>query len=73
MIILSMYSASDDWSSILGDPTKAGLGIFSMLFDVLFIWQHYFLYRGCMPYKVLTLEKDVLIDNAEPNSDKPDN
>lgn len=36
---------SDDWSSIFGDPTKFGLGLFSVLFDILFMVQHYGLYR----------------------------
>lgn len=35
----------DDWQSIFGDPTKFGLGLFSVLFDILFIIQHYVLYR----------------------------
>ena len=35
----------DDWSSIFGSPTKFGLGLFSILFDLLFIFQHYVLYR----------------------------
>lgn len=35
----------DDWSSIFGSPTKFGLGLFSILFDILFILQHYFFYR----------------------------
>jgi len=29
----------------MGDPTKFGLGLFSVLFDVLFMVQHYVLYR----------------------------
>lgn len=36
----------DDWSSIFGDPTKFGLGFFSVLFDIFFLIQHYILYRG---------------------------
>lgn len=40
---------SDDWGSIFGDPTKFGLGFFSILFDMLFIIQHYVLYRGNTP------------------------
>uniref|UniRef100_A0A1B6DT44 Cystinosin homolog n=1 Tax=Clastoptera arizonana TaxID=38151 RepID=A0A1B6DT44_9HEMI len=36
----------DDWDSIVGDPTKFGLGLFSVVFDLLFIFQHYFLYRS---------------------------
>ena len=35
----------NDWSSIFGSPTKFGLGLFSVLFDILFIVQHYILYR----------------------------
>ncbi|KAJ6637414.1 Cystinosin like [Pseudolycoriella hygida] len=35
----------DDWNSIFGDPTKFGLGLFSVLFDILFMVQHYGLYR----------------------------
>jgi hypothetical protein len=36
----------DDWSSIFGSPTKFGLGLFSILFDILFIMQHYCFYRS---------------------------
>ncbi|XP_043195929.1 cystinosin homolog isoform X2 [Amphibalanus amphitrite] len=36
----------NDWSSIFGNPTKFGLGLFSVLFDILFICQHYCLYRS---------------------------
>ncbi|XP_037025416.1 cystinosin homolog [Bradysia coprophila] len=35
----------DDWVSIFGDPTKFGLGLFSVCFDILFMVQHYGLYR----------------------------
>ena len=43
MILLS--ANYDDWRSIFGNPTKFGLGFFSILFDALFITQHYVLYR----------------------------
>ncbi|XP_036323478.1 cystinosin homolog isoform X2 [Rhagoletis pomonella] len=43
-MILNAYNY-DDWVSIFGDPTKFGLGLFSVLFDVLFILQHYVFYR----------------------------
>ena len=36
----------DDWKSIFGDPTKFGLGVFSIFFDVIFMFQHYVLYRN---------------------------
>ncbi|XP_021926700.1 cystinosin homolog isoform X2 [Zootermopsis nevadensis] len=35
----------NDWESIFGDPTKFGLGLFSVVFDIFFIIQHYILYR----------------------------
>lgn len=41
-----IFSITDDWQSIFGDPTKFGLGLFSVLFDILFIVQHYCLYRS---------------------------
>lgn len=43
-----------DWSSIFGNPTKFGLGSVSILFDILFIVQHYCLYRNSAPYEVVT-------------------
>jgi cystinosin len=50
--ILQMFllaSNYGDWSSIFGSPTKFGLGFFSVLIDVLFIVQHYILYRTHKP------------------------
>jgi len=35
---------TDDWSSILGSPTKLGLGLISIFYDVIFMVQHYMLY-----------------------------
>ncbi|CAB4027218.1 Cystinosin [Paramuricea clavata] len=42
MIILSYNN--DSWEAIFGDLTKFGLGLISVLFDILFIIQHYLLY-----------------------------
>uniref|UniRef100_A0A6G1SHQ8 Cystinosin homolog n=1 Tax=Aceria tosichella TaxID=561515 RepID=A0A6G1SHQ8_9ACAR len=36
----------DDWISIFGNFTKFGLGLVSMLFDIVFIVQHYVLYKS---------------------------
>ncbi|KAK6991118.1 cystinosin-like isoform X3 [Biomphalaria glabrata] len=36
----------DDWDSIFGNVTKFGLGLVTIVFDSLFIFQHYVLYRG---------------------------
>ncbi|XP_066996613.2 cystinosin homolog isoform X2 [Anabrus simplex] len=44
-MILNSYNYND-WASIFGDPTKFGLGLFSVAFDILFMIQHYILYRG---------------------------
>jgi len=54
--ILQMFLISynnDDWGSIFGDPTKFGLGLFSVLFDILFILQHYVFYSGNLPHEEL--------------------
>ncbi|XP_059219069.1 cystinosin homolog isoform X1 [Stomoxys calcitrans] len=42
-MILNAYNY-DDWVSIFGDPTKFGLGLFSVLFDIFFMLQHYVFY-----------------------------
>jgi uncharacterized protein with PQ loop repeat len=34
----------DDWTSLFGDPTKFGVGVFSILTDFIVMWQHYVLY-----------------------------
>ncbi|XP_046550313.1 cystinosin-like isoform X1 [Haliotis rubra] len=49
MFLLSINS--DDWGSIIGDPTKFGLGLFSMMFDVVFLVQN------CMYKKVVVDEE----------------
>ena len=53
------FLLSDDWSSIFGDPTKFGLGFFSILFDILFMVQHYCLYRRPTEYVSLS-ENDII-------------
>lgn len=39
-------SFQDDWSGITGNPLKFGLSVVSIAFDLLFIVQHYILYRS---------------------------
>lgn len=41
----SLLCFSDEWQLLFGDPTKFGLGLFSIIFDIVFIVQHYCLYR----------------------------
>ncbi|KAL6715911.1 hypothetical protein ACLMJK_006872 [Lecanora helva] len=38
-------SVQSDWSGVTGNPVKFGLGQISILFDVIFMVQHYVLYR----------------------------
>ena len=39
-------SLQQDWSGITGNPVKLGLGNVSILFDCIFMVQHYWLYHG---------------------------
>lgn len=39
----------DDWISIFGNFTKFGLGVISIFFDIIFIVQHYILYKDAAP------------------------
>lgn len=38
-------SSQGDWSGVTGNPAKLGLSNISMFFDIIFIVQHYVLYR----------------------------
>ena len=58
---------TDDWLSIFGDPTKFGLGFFSICFDLVFILQHYVLFRKARMKKT-GYEK---IGSDSPNGDLP--
>ncbi|XP_063811897.1 cystinosin [Pseudophryne corroboree] len=52
--IIQMFLQSynnDEWKLIFGDPTKFGLGLFSIIFDIIFITQHYCLYRKRRGYE----------------------
>lgn len=52
-MFLQSYN-NDQWELIFGDPTKFGLGIFSIFFDIIFMIQHYCLYRNKEPvYQIL--------------------
>lgn len=43
-MVLQSYNNAD-WTIFYGNITKLGLGFFSIFFDVIFIVQHYILYR----------------------------
>ena len=38
-------SLQSDWSGLTGNPVKLGLGNVSILFDIVFMVQHYILYK----------------------------
>lgn len=49
---LSIDSAlQNDWSGMIGNPVKFGLSNITIVFDIIFIFQHYVLYR--QPSKLL--------------------
>lgn len=54
-MILQSYN-NDQWMLFFGNPTKFGLGLFSVLFDLLFITQHYCLYRQQAEYQAVPAE-----------------
>ncbi|KAK3920500.1 Cystinosin-like protein [Frankliniella fusca] len=47
-MVLDAYNYHD-WASIFLSPTKFGLGLISIIFDVFFMVQHYILYRNQAP------------------------
>ncbi|KAG7276105.1 hypothetical protein CRUP_026193, partial [Coryphaenoides rupestris] len=49
-MILQSYN-NNQWGFIFGDPTKFGLGLLSVLFDILFLVQHYCFYRHPRQYE----------------------
>ncbi|XP_058982710.1 cystinosin homolog [Musca domestica] len=70
-MILNAYNY-DDWVSIFGDPTKFGLGLFSVLFDVFFMLQHYVFYRHSIDISKSneTVESVVGTASSDPKDSK---
>ena len=59
-------SLQADWSGITGNPVKFGLGNVSICFDLVFVVQHYWLYRGRGVRKVEDAEdRQLLRDDDE--------
>lgn len=59
----------DDWVSIFLNFTKFGLGAVSIMFDVLFLLQHYVFYRQAPPSEAARLyrqhEEASSVDNSK--------
>lgn len=56
---------SNDISIILGNPVKLGLGLISIIFDLVFIYQHYVLYPDTA-IQDEDLETGILNDPSQP-------
>ncbi|OAA51972.1 cystinosin [Metarhizium rileyi] len=52
-----------DWSGVTGNPVKFALGNASMVYDCIFFFQHYILYRAA--YSKHTSEEDALLGDEE--------
>ncbi|XP_038210188.1 cystinosin homolog isoform X1 [Zerene cesonia] len=57
----------NDWISFFGDATKFGLGLFSLVFDIFFILQHYVFYREAR--YILLPGTSYASDDLEENDD----
>ncbi|KAF9209066.1 hypothetical protein BGZ49_006475 [Haplosporangium sp. Z 27] len=68
-LVLDAY-ISGDWSGISGDPVKFGLGFLSIAFDLVFITQHYILYRDRTDYYVSSVKDG---SNSEDSSNSNNN
>jgi cystinosin len=55
-------SFQPDWSGVVGNPVKLGLGNVSIFFDLIFITQHFLLYRHTEEGK----GNDSVDDTGEP-------
>lgn len=56
-MILQSYN-NDQWMLVFGDPTKFGLGLFSVVFDILFMTQHYCIYRRPSEYQAVAEQRE---------------
>eukprot|EP00794_Sanderia_malayensis_P007924 gene7924-8779_t len=56
----------DEWSSLFGDLTKFALGLFSILFDILFMVQHYVLYRPRSRNGYQPIEPELQVNSDDP-------
>ncbi|XP_054880125.1 cystinosin isoform X4 [Poeciliopsis prolifica] len=56
-MIIQSYN-NDEWKLVFGDPTKFGLGLFSVAFDIIFMTQHYCLYRQPAEYQTIPGQQD---------------
>jgi cystinosin len=53
-----------DWSGVTGNPVKFALGNISIFFDIIFITQHYCVYRGKKGPADLESEEEPLLNGS---------
>ncbi len=46
LMVCLILILSDDWDGTLGNPGKLGLGIISILYNCIFLIQHFIIYQG---------------------------
>lgn len=63
-MILDAYNYGD-WTSFVGDFTKLGLGMFSVAFDILFMFQHYVCFRKTRQSLLETDDENSLVDDED--------
>jgi cystinosin len=68
--LLLQCAVTSDWTQIAGNPVKFGLGFVSMLFDILFMVQHYVLYPK-VPDPRADAHSDAVAGFA-PDDDRPE-
>ncbi|CAG9530497.1 unnamed protein product [Cercopithifilaria johnstoni] len=56
---------TDDWSIFYGNPVKLGLGAVSMQFDIIFMVQHYYLYRNSGAGVTLNTSTENTVDELD--------
>ncbi|KAM9949310.1 hypothetical protein ACTFIT_010517 [Dictyostelium discoideum] len=64
---------SGNWNIFTGDPVKLGLSLFSIAFDILFIIQHYILYRNPKSKGYQNLNDNNITNNNNNNNNNINN
>ena len=55
----------NDWSSFSGNPTKFIVGVFTLIFDIVIILQHFICYRNAIPFEEIPSEERSDDDNED--------
>ncbi|XP_074640761.1 cystinosin-like isoform X1 [Tubulanus polymorphus] len=61
---------NDAWNSLFGDFTKFALGIISFLYDILFMVQHYILYRNMLPLDQRPQQDQSTVDKMDDTNEE---